>query len=314
MEHLQSAKTIFGAAEQVHKLWEKIPKTKILNEETTINVPELIVEYTLAASIPKSLREARKIIEFPIPSIVRFNVAALHPFPHTIKGAVRRFTYDNGRIVYALYPELLPPECDIISITVSYKIDDSSLIEQLVNKNKAHEPSGPERNEYWMSAQLRHPKVLDQKFGRFDLKDVDVTVDVGIQSELKNTIPNPFIKRLKTFFAVLSETDPRQQFKAVPELRKLARTSTAGREFDIMAELEALFMPRAFSKYVEVLRDFHYSNCYKGTASFDLPLQVIPKTMNVISRVDLSLERPAGEGTLVYKNNKLIEALKQIFQ
>jgi hypothetical protein len=313
MEYMEASKTIFGVAEQIRKMWEKIPKTKILNEETTINVPESVIDYTLAASIPKNFRSLRKIIEFSIPSIIRINVASLHPFPHTVKEAIRKFTYENGRTFYALFPEFLPHDCDLISISVSYKIDDVSLIDQLVHRNKAHEPGGPERNEYWMSAQLKHPKVLTTKFGRFDLKDVDVTVDVGIQSELKTTIPNEFIRRLKTFFKIMSETDPRLQFRAVPELRRLARSSTAGREFDIIAELESLFLPRTFSKYVDIRKDFHYSDCYKGSECYELPLQIVPKKMNVISRVDLSLEKPAGEGTLVYKNGEFIKALKQIF-
>jgi len=313
MEHTEAAKNIFGVAEQIHRIWEKIPKTKILNEETTINVPESVIDYTLAASIPPNLRSLRKIIEFDIPSIIRISVASLHPFPQTIKEAIRKFQYENGRTIYALFPELLPHDSDLISISVSYGINDLSLIDELVSRNKAHEPSGSDMNEYWMSAQLKHPKILTNKFGRFDLKDVDVTVDVGIQSELKSSIPKEFIRRLKTFFMVMAQTDPRQQFKAVPELRKLAKSPTAGREFDIIAELEALFMPRKFSKYVDVLRDFRYSDCYKGSECFELPLQVIPKKMSVISRVDLSLEKPAGEGTLVYKNGNLIQALEDIF-
>ncbi len=312
MEQGEIAKTIFGVAEQIHKIWEKIPKTKILNEETTINVPESVIDYTLAANVPSNFRSLRNTIEFSAPSIIRVSVASLHPFPHTVRGAIRKFSYDDGRVVYALFPELLPSDTDLISVTVSYRIDDLSLIDDLVNRNKAHEPSGPERNEYWMSAQLKHPKVLTEKFGRFDLKDIDVTVDVGVHNELKNTIPTSFNRRLKAFFKILAERDPRQQFKAVPALRKLARSPTAGREFDIITELESLFMPRTFSKYVDVLRDFRYSDCYKGSEFFELPLQLIPKKMNVISRVDLSLEKPAGEGTLFYKNKKFTEALEKI--
>jgi len=197
-------------------------------------------------------------------------------------------------------------------MTVSYRIDDVSLLDDLVDRKKAHEPSGPESNEYWMTAQLKHPRVLIDRFGRFDLRDVDVTVDVGVHNELKATIPKPFIRRMKEFFDIMAETDPRQQFRAIPRLRRLTKGKTAGREFKILVDLESLFMPGTFSKYVEVFKDFRYSNCYKGKEFFELPIQIIPKKMNVISRTDLTLEKPAADGILVYRNNLFIDAIKEI--
>lgn len=311
MEQARMIKTIFGVAEYIHKLWEKIPKTKILSEETTINVPESIVDYTLAARIPSNFRSIRNMIEISAPSIVRVSAACLHPFPQTVRKAIRKAIYDDGRVVYALLPELLPPDADLISITVGYSINDISLLDDLVDKEVAHEPSGSLRNEYWMSAQLKHPRALTEKFGRFDLKDVDVTVDVGVHNEL-NAIPSAFVQRLKTFFQVMEEKDPRQQFKAIPRLRRLAKQGTAGREFKILVDLESLFLPGTFSKYVDVFRDFRYSTCYKGREFFELPVQIIPKKMNIISRADLTLEKPAAEGTLVYKNSQFEAAIKGV--
>jgi len=305
-------KTLFGVAEYLYKIWEKIPKTKILNQETTINVPESVVDYTLMVDIPSDFRSIRKPIEISAPSIIRVSASSLYPFPRTVREAIMKGVREDGRIVYALFPKLLPQESDLISITVSYRIDDISLLDDLVDRQKAHEASGIERNEYWMSAQLKHPKVLVDSFGRFDLRDVDVTVNVGVHSELKATIPQPIIWRIKEFFAIMSQTDPRQQFKAIPRLRRLAKSKTAGREFKVLTDLEALFMPGTFSKYVEILKDFRYSSCYKGKEFFELPIQIIPKKMNVISRADLTLRKPAAEGTLVYKNNMFIEAIREI--
>lgn len=305
-------KTLFGVAEYVYEIWKKVPKTEILNQESTIDVPESVVEYTLAVRIPSNLRSIRKAIEISAPSIIRVSASSLHPFPRTVREAIRRLIYEDGRVAYALFPELLPPESDLISMTVSYGVDDISLLDDLVDRKNAHEPSGPERNEYWLSAQLKHPKVLVDRFGRFDLRDVDVTVDVGVHNELKTTIPSSLTRRLKTFFDIMAETDPHQQFKAVPRLRRLAKEKTAGHEFRMLVDLEALFLPGTFSKYIDVSKDFRYSDCYKGKEFFELPIQIIPKKMNIISRADLTLERPAANGTLVYKNNLFIEAIKEV--
>ena len=115
-----------------------------------------------------------------------------------------------------------------------------------------------------MHTRAKHPKALhDVGFGRFNLNDVDVTIDGGIHNKLKNTTPPTFISRLKTLFGAMSEKDPHKQRQAIPKLRKLAMDKTAGREFKILIDLESLFFPTEFSKYVDVLRDFKYSDYYK---------------------------------------------------
>jgi len=308
------SKKLFEVPRLLHKIWQKVPKIEILNQESTINVPESVVEYSMFIRIPSSLRSMRKPIEISAPSITRISTSSLHPFPQTVRDAVKEGIREDGQVVYALFPELLPSECDLISMTVWYSIAEASILNDLVDRKKAHEPGGPERNEYWMSAKLKHPKALTEHahFGRFDLRDVDVTVDVGIHNELKNTIPSALIQRMKAFFNIMAETDPRQQFKAIPKLRRLARSGTAGREFKVLVDLESLFFPEEFSKYVDVIKDFRYSSCYKGKEFFELPMQIIPKKMNVISRTDLTLDKPASEGNLIYKSTLFIDAIKEI--
>jgi hypothetical protein len=307
------SKILFKVPELLHKIWKKIPKTEILNQESTINIPESTVEYSMFIRIPLDFRSIREPIEISVPSITRISISSLHPFPRTIRDAVRKVIYNDG-IVHVLFPKWLPSDCDLISMTVWYDLGDKSITDDLVDRKSAHEPGGSERNEYWMSAKLKHPKALSDyaHYGRFDLRDVDVTVDVGVHNELKTTVPSALIQRMKTFFDIMGETDPRQQFKAIPKLRQLALSGTAGREFKVIVDLESLFFPEEFSKYIDIVRDFRYSSCYKGKEFFELPIPIIPKKMNVISRADLTLEKPAAEGTLVYKNTLFVDAIKEI--
>lgn len=301
-------KSIFEVAEYLYSLWEKIPRTEILNQEATINIPESVIDYSIAVKIPSNFRAIRNNIEISAPSIIRASASSLYPLPHSVRGAIKK-----NKVGYTLYPDLLPSDCEFLSISVSYSVGDITLIDDIVERNHAHEGSGSEGNEYWMSALLKHPKVLTDKFGRFDVRDVDVTVNVGISTELKTTIPRPYMRRLKIFFELLSQKDPRQQWRAIPQLRSLARQKTAGKEFDILKEMETLFLPRAFSRFVDILKDFRYSTCYKGKEPYELPIEIIPKNMLVISRADLSLEHPASEGILVYKNNLFKTAIENIF-
>lgn len=301
---------VFGIAKHITDLWAKIPKTEILNQEASINVPESTVEYSLAIRIPTNLRSIRKKIEFPVPSITRITTTSLSPMPRSIRGAVKKLPSGEG---YVLFPKLLPPDSEIISMSITYELQDLSLIDDLVHRTQTHEGGGTEQDEYWMHAQLKHPKVLAERFGRFDLRDVAVTVDVAVHNELRLAIPGPFITRLKIFFDLLKETNPRQQFKVIPTLRRLAKHKTAGREFEIFKDLDALFVPSEFSKFLEVFKDFRYSTCYRGREYFELPIEKIPKKMEVVSRADLTLDKPASDGILLYKRDSLMETLNGIF-
>ena len=313
-QEIELAKSIFKTAEFLLQTLRKIPKTKILNQEAVINVPESVVDYTLCAEIPNSFRTIRKPIQINAPSIIRASVSCLSPLPQSCRNAITRVTLQDGNVAFMLFPEMLPKDAEMISVSASYKIPDTDLIDDLVERTAAHEPSGKNQDEYWIHASLKHPKVLTERFGRFDIRDVGVTVDVAVHNELKLAIPQSFISRLKIFFDIMSQTDPRQQYKAIPRLRTLTKYRTAGKEFDLIRDVQALFLPTEFSKYIDVLKDFRYSNCYAGKECYDLPIEVIPKKMEVISRTDVDLDNLARDGWVLYKKDLLREAIETLFK
>lgn len=303
---------LFGVAVQILKIWEKIPKIKILNQESTINLQGSYVDYSIAVRIPPSFRALRKPIPIPIKTLLRASVSSLSPMPRNIPNVIQRTLNGEG---FALFPERIPSDVELISMSVSYPITRASVMDDFVETKKTHDPGGEGRNEYWYSAFLKHPKVLKDycDFGRFDIRDVDVTINVSVQEELGISIPSGFTNRLKTFFELFDETNPRQQWKAIPKLMTLSRTPTAGREMGILNDLRALFIPRRFSRFIEVRNDFRYSTCYSGKESFELPIDIIPKTMQVVSRADLTLEKPAADGVLIYKKDLFRKALEGLF-
>ncbi len=130
------AQSLFKVAEYIHKIWEKTPRTKILNQEITMSVPESIVVYDLAVSIPPNFRSVRNPIEISAPSIVRLSAFALHPLPRTVNEVTKEFVYPVGHKTFALFPEYLPSECDLISLTTSYRIDNPSLLDDMVDRTK----------------------------------------------------------------------------------------------------------------------------------------------------------------------------------
>lgn len=301
---------LWGVAGQVLKMWEKMPKTEILNQESTINVMDSSVGYSIAVKIPSTFRTLRKTIPIPITTLSRVSVSSLWPMPRALPNVIRRSLNGEG---FVFLPELIPSDVEAISMSVSYPIKNILMIEDFVEIKKTHDPGGEDRNEYWYSALLKHPKILVKQFGRFDVRDVDVTIDVSVKEELGVSIPNSFKNRLKLFFELYKETDPRQQFRAIPRLRALARQPTAGKELEMLNDLRLLFIPGRFSKFIEVRNDFRYSTCYQGKESLDLPIDIIPKAMQVVSRADLTLEKPAAEGVLIYKKDLFQRAVEGIF-
>lgn len=301
---------LFGIAGQILNIWKKIPKTEILDQESTINVQGSYVEYSIAVRIPSSFRFFRKPIQIPITTLLRASVSSLSPMPRSLPNVIHRSISGDG---FVLFPERIPSDVEIISMSVSYPITRASVMNDFVEIKKTHDPGGDDRNEYWYSTLLKHPKILEDDFGRFDVRDVDVTIGVSVQEELGISIPGSFKSRLKAFFELFYETDPRQQWKAIPKLRALSRKPTAGKEMTILNDIKTLFIPRRFSKFIEIKHDFRYSTCYSGKECFDLPIDIIPKTMQVVSRADLTLEKPAAEGVLIYKKDLFQKALEELF-
>lgn len=198
-------------------------------------------------------------------------------------------------------------------LDVEYALSSPGFLDALVDRNVPREAPKGNCSEYWLEAQLKHPKALKVDYGRFDLRDLDFEVDVGIAEHLKTVIPGSLIRELEASVALLQETD-------IHKKAALARTHTvamrqrgSGSTTELLGSLQSLFLPDAFREFVEVRQDFRYGDCKRGLSLYDtLPIPTWPRTMRVVSRTDLSLDLPAAHGILEYKKDDFLSRVEGV--
>ncbi|HEW92961.1 MAG TPA: hypothetical protein ENF81_10560 [Thermotogaceae bacterium] len=205
-------------------------------------------------------------------------------------------------------------------LDIDYFIEDRRFIDALVNKNVAKESLGDETYEYWMVAQLKHLDVLKQEFRFIELKDLDFSVDVSVYNEIKMKVPSIFRKQLETAVKLLSKHHGGrdEQFKLLVQHQQLLRAQKEkyyGEIFEILEDIQEIFSPLTFGKFVDVQKDFYYFNCERGKDFYEtLPFPTWPKSMKVISRTDINFNRPAADGLLMFKKRNLMDEIEKIFQ
>lgn len=248
-----------------------------------------------------------KKLDFNFPNIIRINIRS---FPQIENQSRAIFRTENGFSV--MIDELSNAEHFMVDI--EYKIEEKNFSNFLVQKDVETEALDKDKNEYWMHAQLKHLSALNTKYGRLDLQDVDMVVDVGVHKDIKDLIPSKLIKSLEITREWILEKNVEKKAKLSREHVYTQRRGLKENEMTSLNKLQELFYPGIFGNYIDVERPFRYSNCIRGTDFYDnVPFLTIPKTMQVISRTDLNLDHPAAEGKMIYKKGDFQDRLKKLY-
>jgi len=280
---------------------------KIRGRDMLIKCPESIQQYSISFE-PKggSIFHRKEKFEFgKVRRVTVRPILSLQSIPHAITILKNGFELD--------LKSLKSGEAHIMDI--EYKIEDSRFIDSLVNRNVASETPKDDCTEYWMVAQLKHLKSLQQDFGYLELRDVDFGIDVAVHQDIKMKIPTIFRQRLETIVQLTRPKGRSERFREYMRLVHQDKQKYSGKEFDILGNIQDLFFPPTFQKFVEVTKDFHYHTSERGSDFYEtLPFPTWPKTMKVISRTDLDFEKPASDGLLIYKKRDFIKELEEIFE
>ena len=282
---------------------------KIEGQEMTILCPEKVQKYSIAV-VPEPSKLLPKSVEFPIGVPRRVELRPVRGLSH-IKDAIN-ITQNGFRLDLK---SLVRGELYILDI--EYPIEDHKFIDALVERSIPRDVphvSNENVRKYEMSAQLKHLGVLKRKYYSVNLRDLPFVVDVAIHHDVRVTVPGIYTKQLETFVEITKKKGRSEKFKDLMQLQRLQKLKYGGVELDILRDLFELFTPTRFRQFIEVLRDFCYSDCMRGSDFYDtLPFPTWPKTMKVISRTDLNLDKPAADGTLVYRHNDFISEIKKLF-
>lgn len=280
---------------------------KICGRDITIQCPESVQTYSITFESKKGLFSSNKK-RFKFGSVRRVSlrpVRSLQPLYDAINITSNGFEIEINK---------LEPD-ELYMLDAEYNIEDPKFIDSLVYKKVAKEIPTEDSKEYWLVAQLKHLKALQQEFGNIELRDIDFGVDVSISQDIKMKVPKIFTEQIDTIVELTKKHGRSEKEKLLRTLLAQQNKKYSGKELDILKNLQKLFLPSKFLDFVEVKEDFHYSDCIRGVDIYGtLPFPTWPKSMKVISRTDLNFNIPATDGKLIYKKKNFVDELGKIFK
>ena len=277
---------------------------KVQGREMTIICPESIQKYSLSLTAKQTGFFSKKA-KFELGKVRRANIRSIVGLQSidAITPLEKGFELN--------LKQLKPGEQYVLD--VEYFLEDQNFLDSLVNREVVDESPEGDSTKYWMVAQLKHLESLKSEYCKIDLRDVDFNVNVGVHQDVSTKIPNLFKEQLETIAELIKKKGRDEKFNLFLKLLHIQTTKFGGKEYKLLGEVMNLFSTSRFSKYVNVEKDFHYSTCEKGTSVYDFPIPTWPKFMKVTSRTDLSLNKPASNGQLIYERVNFMAEIEKIF-
>jgi hypothetical protein len=252
-------------------------------------------------------------IEFDALEVYKISSTCLSP-PYL--GVIREnITKVGNKLILDLKPML---KCDLFRIEVAYRMTDEDFLKSLVRSRYSPEPLR-EKLKYELSAQLRNPAGLKMGFSEIEIEEFPVTARVHIRNNLNTGVPDYIKKLFKIDYEITDERNPYDARKIMNLQREKVRLlRKLGRDTNLLEKIQqlAVFLnPSNFLNYIDrsELADFRLHNCKEDEFFTALGTLALPKTMAVISRTDLTYEKPAAKGTLIYKSEELEQAVAKLF-
>ena len=233
------------------------------------------------------------------------------PFPSQIRENVRK---DGQNLIIDLKPAL---KFDFFSIEIAHKMDDD-YVNSLVRARAPQEVFSDDKVRYNLSAQLKNPEGLLLGFSDIEIEEFPITARVHLAEKINTRVPDYVKELIDTESKLLSDRQPYRD-KSLRELdrkrvRLLRRLGKATLEEKIQ-DLTRLLTSSNFTKYIQTEEDFKLDKCEQSREFFKaLGMFQLPKFMNVISRADLNIKKPAAKGILTYDSGKFGDEIASMFR
>lgn len=205
---------------------------------------------------------------------------------------------------------------EIYILDAEYPLEDNRLINNLVEKYVS--PDTPvddgDVREYELAAYLKQPDMYIDQFRNVIIRDFELKVDVNVDKDINLAIPNKVVRKMEAMYNISKIKEPYQRKQAFNKYTKIQRESGfSGSEFDIYDALKVFFTPQKFKKFIEIQGDvFKYHDCNPGANPYKLGTPGLPETMEITSKTNLSTDKPAASGVMVYKYNNFIDEILKV--
>jgi hypothetical protein len=297
--------SVLGTSARIAKSLE--PYLRIENRELSIRAPDRTGSLCVFATVKNNWRKPfARTVRFEHPEVYRLDVTSL-PMGRSEDAAVS--SIPGG---FALDPSRLS-DCDSLMLRFDFRLQSERFVDALVKVTTKRDVQD-EHDDYWITAQLRHPAALRANKCDIELQDVDFNVDVAVHQEIRNVVSQAFLDYLETTTALIRETDRSKRAQLAMRQLRQKRSGFARKGADLLREAQEMFNPPAFRKYVSVEHMFRFVQVQRGVDCYEtLPSLTFPRAMTVVSRTDLNLECCAADGLVKYQKVSFQEALSDLF-
>jgi hypothetical protein len=307
---LAAISRIFKVTDKIDKIMLESKAFDIGPKEFQLKSLEEVMEYSIVALPKEDLNECQNI-SFKDIDLRRLTITSSPGFLDA-KESVSRI---EGELAKGFIID--PRKLDQNAEEFLFKFEIETMIEpymkDLVRRDHQIDSTGDETNTYWLHAQLKEVRPFKDALRKMNLLDIPFVVNVGIYQDVKMKFPTRRQKELEIIGQWARELDRERKRRLDFEHITLKRIRHREKDItQILRDLQGLFKPEVFRSFVEVSDQFYYSYCYQGADFYDkIPFKTYPKWMSVLSRTDLSLERQASEGKLIYKRKSFQEAIEK---
>lgn len=305
---------------KIFKITEKIDKAllcaklfKIESKDVTLKANEGILEYSVVV-LPKATSKAKKNVSFEDFDLRRIKIISSPGFREDIDSIS---TIDkNLTKSFVLNTKNLREDADQFNFKFDIECKTESVVKDLIRRDHQIEAVGEESNTYWLHAQIKKLQDLKDVLRKVNLLDIPFAVNVAVHQDIKTKFPSRRRRELDVIARWAHELDRNRKKVLSGEHLRLKRSRPKEKDITkLLNDLQDLFLPYKFKSYINVFRDFNFSDCYRGADFYDqIPFRTFPKWMAVISRTDLSVEKPAAMGELIYNKAKFQEDVEKAIE
>ena len=309
---IRDVRELLGAAKEVSP-WLKGEKTESLRLDCLNNLGIYTSTVQTGNAFARWVRGLGKgDLKLPRERVYNVKVFELKPTGREIKEAVQR---RNQELVVDFKKCL---NSEMFRLEIQYRMQDDFL-HSIVHARSSPEDLG-EETTYHLSAQLTDPQSLVKGFSEVDIEDYPVTARIYVKENIDTVLPGlETFKEIRRIEAeMLKDYDPRHGTKMIGLQQKrytLRRRLLQENPQEALRTLIGLLRPTRFLRYLRIEEDFRLHRCAWGIEKLEMPGSVfLPENMDVVTRADLRLDKPAARGTLHYQAGQFTKDVKEALQ
>lgn len=193
-----------------------------------------------------------------------------------------------------------------------------SVLKDLLSVQNSDAPMNYDNGieDYWLSVALKKRDILKKAITGFNIYGFENHFTLNIHNSVATTIPKTFVNRLRNISKFIHESDREEMMRIVHQRLRYQKEKTKQEdERKLILELRDCFCTsNAFLKYLKVDRPFIYKEAIQGQNYYNnIPFDVFPKAMDVVSATNIDFENPTAEGILHFKKINFEDEIQNFF-